>query len=86
MAVAAPPTTTPRQKAISIHALVQASTLAAPPTPAHAGLASVLRSAGVLTPAGAYVAGKGQADVERSLQVPEIQSEISMRYANAIGV
>jgi hypothetical protein len=85
MATPAPPTTSTKQKAASIHALVQANTLAAPPTPSHASLARVLQTAGVLTPSGVYAAGKGQADVERLMGVPEILQEVSMRHAVAIG-
>jgi hypothetical protein len=78
--------TTVAQKTASVHSMIQGSTLAAPPTASHAALAAVLKSAGVLSPAGAYAAGKGQADLQRILQVPEILQEIAHRQANALGV
>lgn len=73
-------------KAVAIHSLVQGGTFSTPPTPSHAALASILKTAGVLKVDGTYATGKGQVDVERTLQVPEIQQDIAMRHAVALGV
>lgn len=61
--------TTPRGTAT--HNDITASGYVTPTAPNKKVALSAMVAKGILTPSGAYAAGKGQADVERALGVPD---------------
>lgn len=70
----------------AIHTKVGANAFNPPADANHAQLAAALRAEGVLTAGGVYAAGKGQADVTRSLSVPAISQECLDRVADVLGL
>ncbi len=74
------------QTAATIDAEITGGTYAAPPTAADAEILSTLVAAGVLTPAGAYVVGRGIADLLQVLSVPSIFAETLERLDLTRGI
>jgi hypothetical protein len=75
------------QTVATLHTEIGGSTYAAPPTALHSMTRQALASLGVLNPAtGAYLPGKGQADVDRALGVPSVAQEHLARLCAARGV
>lgn len=78
--------TTVAQKAATLDSQITGGTYAAPPTPAHTAILACLRTAGILTPAGAYVNGKGLTDVQNALSTPEVRHDLLWRSGIVIGL
>jgi malate/lactate dehydrogenase len=75
------------QTAATLHAEIGGSTYAAPATATHSMTRQALAALGVLNPAtGAYLPGRGQADVDRALGVPGVAQEQLLRLCAARGV
>lgn len=75
------------QTVSTLHSEITANTYAAPATVLHSGIRQNLAALGVLNPAtGAYLPGKGQADVDRALGVPSVAQEHLLRLCAARGV
>jgi hypothetical protein len=75
------------QTAATLHTEIGGSTYATPPTVTHSMTRQALAVLGVLNPAtGAYLPGKGQADVDRALGVPGVAQEQLARLCAARGV
>jgi isopentenyl diphosphate isomerase/L-lactate dehydrogenase-like FMN-dependent dehydrogenase len=70
----------------ALHAKVGANAFNPPADANHRQLLSALVSEGVLTPGGAYAAGKGQASILKSLNVPSITQETLDRVAQTMGL
>jgi hypothetical protein len=75
------------QTASTLHSEITANTYGSPPTVTHRMTRQALATLGVLNPAtGAYLPGRGQADVDRALAVPSVAQEHLLRLCAARGV
>ena len=73
-------------QAAALDGKVTGAVFAAPPDAPHRQLLSALVAEGLLSPAGAYRPGKGQADVLRSLAVPSVTQETLHRVCWTLGL
>lgn len=72
--------------AATLNTEIGGNTYAAPPSAAHRQILSALVAAGVLTTGGAYVGGKGQADILKVLSTPSIVQETLERVCLTRGI
>lgn len=74
------------RKATTIDSQVTGGVYSPATTPATLAILASLRTAGILTPAGVYAAGKSKADIETFLTTPGINQDALRHATDILGI